>query len=90
MMKKITLDFFSDPGHGWVRFSLVRLAELGMLNEISPYSYQRGKYVFLEEDRDLGRLTARLQREGYRVFNWKHHSTNRQSKIRGYASYGSN
>jgi hypothetical protein len=46
MTKSITLLVFSDPGHGWVRFSKTRLAELGIADKISMYSYQNGNNAF--------------------------------------------
>lgn len=47
--------FFRDPGHGWLRVPRSDLVEIGVLDKISPYSYQTddGQFVFLEEDCDL-------------------------------------
>jgi hypothetical protein len=48
------LLFYSDAGHGWLRVPRFLLAELGLLDVISSYSYQSktGKTVYLEEDGD--------------------------------------
>ena len=86
MAKKITLHLFADPGHGWVRFPKARLARLGIADRISPYSYQRGKNAFLEEDCDLSVLADALIRNGYEL-TFKTGHTNRQSKIRNYERY---
>jgi len=43
----------TDGGHGWLAVKRTELAELGILNDISKYSYQRGQTVYLEEDSDL-------------------------------------
>jgi len=46
--------FHSDPGHGWLAVKRSELVKLRILDQISPYSYQRGKTVYLEEDCDAG------------------------------------
>jgi len=86
MKKTITLQVFADPGHAWARFPLARLAKLGIANQISKYSYIRGDYAYLEEDRDMGVLVEALEQRGYQ-FSVNVQVTNRQSKIRGYQSY---
>jgi hypothetical protein len=85
-MKTITLQMFSDPGHGWVRFPKARLARLGIADKISSYSYQRGSNAFIEEDGDLSTLMSALEAQGYEI-KFKGGSSNRQSKIRNYESY---
>lgn len=45
--------FFSDAGHGWLRVTKAELQKLGLLKVISSFSYERGGYVYLEEDGDL-------------------------------------
>ena len=45
--------FYEDPGHGWLRVLIAELAELGIQNEITSYSYRDDQYVYLEEDSDL-------------------------------------
>lgn len=86
-MKTITLQFFSDPGHGWVRFPKARLVKLGIANKISSYSYQRGANAFLEEDCDVTTLVNALRARGYTDIKFKGGSTNKQSKIRNYDYY---
>ena len=87
MSKSINLSFFSDPGHGWVRFSKARLVKLGIADKISRYSYQRGSNAFLEEDCDLTVLINALKGQGYTDIKFKGTPSNRTSKIRGYSSY---
>lgn len=86
-MKKITLQFFSDPGHGWVRFPKARLVKLGIADKISTYSYQNGANAFLEEDCDLTVLVNALRANGYTDIKFKGGQTNRQSKIRNFDYY---
>ena len=42
--------FISDPGHGWLEVPRSLLSELGILEEITTYSYQKKELVYLEED----------------------------------------
>lgn len=86
MSKTITLQMFSDPGHGWVRFPKARLERMDIADKISPYSYQRGTNAFLEEDCDLTVLCNALRERGYEI-KIKCAHTDRQSKIRGYDHY---
>ena len=46
------MRWFFDPGHAWLRVKRVQLKELGILDKVSGYSYERGKWVYLEEDCD--------------------------------------
>ena len=47
-LKMLTLTFYSDPGHGWLEVDRDVLVDLGIADEVSSYSYQRGDKVFLE------------------------------------------
>lgn len=89
MSKTITLQSFSDPGHGWVRFPKLRLIKLGIADKISVYSYQNGANAFLEEDCDLTVLVNALRNRGYEI-KFKGGSSNRQSKIRSYDRFSTN
>ena len=51
---KITLTFFEDPGHGWLRVPLYLVAWLKVGGEISSYSYKDEEFAYLEEDCDFG------------------------------------
>lgn len=78
---------YSDPGHGWGKVPRALLVELGISDKITPHSYQRGDFVYLEEDCDLSTFFT-----AYRDVNgcdpqFRHHSAEKLSKIRGYASY---
>ena len=46
-------EFFSDNGHGWLKVPKALIAELGIADKISHYSYERSDYVYLEEDCDF-------------------------------------
>ena len=84
-----TFDYFADPGHGWVRVPRTVIHELGIQDDISICSMERGDYVFLECDADaLLFVTAWEAKHGSPPKLEEHHS-NRQSRIRNYNAYRS-
>ena len=44
--------FHSDPGHAWLAVKRKELIKLGIMDQITCYSYQKGDTVYLEEDGD--------------------------------------
>lgn len=80
------LTYFTDPGHGWVRVKRDVLAKLAIADKISPYSYQRGDYAYLEEDCDLSVLSKALESAGKKL-ELVTKRTDRSSKIRSYSCY---
>jgi hypothetical protein len=85
-MKNLKLNYFTDPGHGWVSIKLQTLIALDIQNKISHYSYIRGKSAYLEEDCDLGLLFSACDSIGLKIdLNTKH--TNNRSPIRSYDTY---
>lgn len=57
----LTLEFISDPGHGWLRTSYQFLKELELTKKISHYSYRNGDAIYLEEDQDANILIDTLK-----------------------------
>ena len=84
--KTMTLPYYQDPGHGWVRVSIGLLHGLKIAHLITPYSYRRGDHAYLEEDGDLSQLLTAAAAAGITI-KLKQHHTNKTSKIRGYAQY---
>ena len=83
---KLTLDFISDDGHGWLRISKAALRLLKIESEISPYSYQRGDLAYLEEDCDAPVCIRALKNWGFEAeFNEIYHKG--LSPIRSYSRY---
>lgn len=83
--------FFSDPGHGWLQVPLSELKELGIENEITPYSYEKDGYVYLEEDADLSTYLNAI-RKAYNIpsdykFSGFRDSYSDNTPIRNYRSY---
>ena len=86
-MRSLTLNFYTDPGHGWAKVNKKVLNDLGIAEQISAYSYQRGDYAYLEEDCDLARLMAAAQAAGITLKLREQCSRERSSKIRSYRPY---
>lgn len=84
--KTFTIIVYSDPGHAWGKVKRSVLHNLGIADSISPYSYQRGEYVYLEEDCDLSALCMALNQRNTRI-KFVEKSTNRDSRIRSYQRY---
>jgi len=84
---KRTLTFYSDPGHAWLRVPRALVQESGA--EISGYSYQRGRWVYLEEDSDVGAFVKAIGgldafRERYDL---REVDSQRDSAVRRYQPY---
>lgn len=86
-MKKTTITIYSDPGHAWAKVSRTNLGAFGLLDKISTYSYQRGDFVYLEEDCDLGLYLQALKDAGISFAFREMVCRERSSKIRSYNHY---
>ena len=75
----------TDPGHGWVSVSRKLIDKLGIAADITPYSYQKGGTVYLEEDNDASTFYDAAVAAGMTV-EFVTTYTDR-TPIRGYASY---
>ena len=80
------LHVYADPGHAWAKISRKKLDELGLTHKISSYSYQRGDFVYVEEDGDMHALHKAVTARG-ETLEYRTHTADKRSKIRGYASY---
>ena len=81
------LDFISDPGHGWCKAPVKLLQKLELLERVSPYSYIRGDYVYLEEDCDLSLLMLAARDKGIALAFRERNSPERPSRVRNYEHY---
>ena len=85
-----TFDFISDPGHGWVRVEKAFLLQIigdNWRDTFTPFSYERGDFVYLEEDADAARFVNWCRASGIEPV-FKPASTgiaNRYSRIRNYS-----
>ena len=82
-----TITIYHDPGHSWAKVHRKTLHELGIAHLITPYSYQRGEHVYLEEDCDFAAFLDAWKHQRGGIPPFRERYTNRQSKIRSYRSY---
>jgi hypothetical protein len=84
-MKRLTLNYYTDPGHGWLAVDRADLDALGIADQISAYSYQRAARAYLEEDCDMTTFMNAADRAGWKV-NIREHYADRSS-IRDFDHY---
>ena len=80
-------NFYSDPGHGWLRVEKKDVLALAIQNKISSCSYKNGTGIFLEEDGDMGVFLDAYKEKCGTLPKINYHTTNRTSRIRKYPSY---
>lgn len=78
------IKVYADPGHAWAKVERSKLEKLGILNKISSCSYQRGEFVYLEEDCDFSIFVNAVGRENVTI---DESFSNRDSKIRSYECF---
>lgn len=83
---KVRLKFYSDPGHGWLAVKRSMLQQLNIEDKITPYSYQRGATVYLEEDCDYSTFHHAAVAAGWDLYYLESH-TDRRSPIRSYDGF---
>jgi len=88
-MKKITLQVFTDPSHGWIKISLKHLNQLNLIDKITLYSFINNKHAYLEEDCDASLLIDTLKQNNIH-FEFRYHHSNTSSKLRYYDQYNIN
>ncbi len=79
-------NVYSDPQHGWCKVKRSLLVKLCIDNDISSFSYERGEYVYLEEDRDMNIFITAMNNESIK-FSFNELNGNRSSRIRNYNRY---
>ena len=82
-----TYIFHSDPGHAWLAVKRQELLKLGIADQISGFSYQKGDTVYLEEDCDAGIFMRAKEAIGEKVEYEE--SYQEYTSIRGYNPYKS-
>lgn len=86
MIKKITVTFFSDASHGWLRVPRKLVEQLGIADKVSVHSYEKADKVFLEEDCDapLAFRAMDAQKIKYNIID---KVSSKSSRIRSYSPY---
>ena len=81
-----TYNFYSDAGHGWLKVPKGKLAQLNIADNITSYSYMKGKFAYLEEHCDLSTFIEALKAKGLE-FKYTSHNHPDYSPIRQYNHY---
>lgn len=82
------IKFYEDSGHGWGAVKRQLLVDLGIADQISTFSYQKGGTVYLEEDCDLPLLVRTLKaKAGVTGIDWQEYFTEGRHPIRSYHHY---
>ena len=79
--------FHSDPGHGWLQVKRQELKDIGILDKISYYSYQKRGDVFLEEDCDYSLFVERMKELGRPLEIKEINSQTKDSIVRTYEEF---
>jgi hypothetical protein len=85
IMAEKKYHFYTDGGHGWLAVKRKELEDLGIVDQITPYSYQRGNTVYLEEDCDMGLFHKAKSFTDCTYY--EHHYRDGNSPIRSYARF---
>lgn len=81
----MTFQFYSDPGHGWLRVDIASANSVGLKPEsFSRFSYQQGPWLYLEEDCDASLFVKAYMARHNRPPVVKEHHCNSHSVIRNY------
>ena len=89
MLKRITLQVYTDPGHGWIKISLKHLNKLNLIDKITPFSFINNKHAYLEEDCDASLLIDTLKQNDIH-FEFRYNHAHGKSSIRYYDQYNIN
>ena len=81
-----TYTLYEDAGHAWIKVSIAELIALNILVDITPFSYIKGRFAFLEEDCDMTTFFTAYQSVTDRSPRYRN-SVSSRSRIRGYDSY---
>jgi len=84
-----TYTFHTDPGHGWLQVNRSELVRLGIADQVSNFSYERGGVVYLEEDCDAS-LFIKAKRDAGEPVELSDLHTNSDHWIRNLQSYEDN
>lgn len=77
---------YEDPAHGWLAVPMQWLEALGIVGDVSAWSYLKGGTAYLEEDCDAPMFRMCAVRHGFKLFvDYRH--TNDRSPIRSYPSF---
>lgn len=79
--------YHSDYGHGWYAFKTKLIKELGLINKISSYSYEKGETIYCEEDCDAVKVIQALTNKGFTLTVKRGKVYDKASPIRNYKPF---
>ena len=88
MSRTRTFEIFSDPGHAWIKVckkDLYKLFGQFWRKHFTNFSYERGEYAYLEEDRDAAMFVDQLKFQKIDFKFKEHKSSESHSRIRRYS-----
>ena len=77
----------SDPGHAWLAVPMSYLMQLGIVHEISSFSYMKGRTAYLEEDCDAADFWEAWEKRHGMEPRVRESFSNRPSKVRRMVPY---
>jgi hypothetical protein len=81
------LTFHTDPGHGWLQVDRADLDALDIAHKISRYSYERGPWVYLEEDCDAALFMNAAKTAGWVLNMTEKNEPHNDSPVRSFERY---
>jgi len=82
-----TFPHIQDAGHGWARVPKAEIVKAGVADQISSFSFQKGKNVYLEQDADIAVFVAARTKQGLETKFSDYVNQSRPSRIRKYDTY---
>jgi len=82
-----TFEYMSDPQHGWIKVKITFLASVfggSWRSFFTSFSYERGGYVYLEEDKDALTFIKRLDSLNI-DYKFRERPAQQLSRIRNYS-----
>ena len=81
-------NYYSDPGHGWIKVPIKLIESLGITEKVSRYSYMRNGFGYLEEDCDASLFfNAFRAKYGIDPIIREYCAREKSSKIRSYDNF---
>ena len=89
-MKSKVIKVYEDASHAWAKVDRQDLIDLNIIQDISNYSYQKNRCVYLEEDSDLSKYINALREKYLEIKISYNVSSSQISKIRNYTPFNMN
>jgi len=84
--KKLTISYYRDHQSGWFKVPVSLIRDLRIENKISPKSFIRKGYAYVDDKIDA-RLLFDVANQESIMLNVRMHFSNKSSKIRSYEPF---